>query len=142
MVWFTNPQRTLLKGTSMKTLIHALVLGIFATAASAQTAAPATDTKAKQETVKEATEKTTGYSGKAAAEGSAKAAATKDTPKTLPADKQAKQQAVKGATEKTTGYSGKAAAEGSAKAAADTTPKAPPPKMSEHEEALKKAATK
>jgi hypothetical protein len=139
---FDQPATNIVEGKSMKTLIHALVLGVFATAASAQTAAPPTDTKAKQETVKAATEKTTGYSGKAAAEGSAKAAATKDAPKALPPDKQVKQEAVKGATEKTTGYSGKAAAEGSAKAAADKTPRAPPPKMSEHEEALKKAAKK
>jgi len=124
---------------NMKTLIHALVLGTFAAVASAQTATPAPDTKAKQETVKEATEQGYKQSGKSAAEGSAKAAATKGTPKALP-DKKAKQQAAKEATEQGYKQSGRAAAEGSAKAAADKTPKAQPPKMSENEEALKKAA--
>lgn len=125
----------------MKMLIHALLLGAFAVAASAQTTTPAPDTdkKAKQETVKKATEEGYKQSGRSAAEGSAKAAATKGTPKAL-SGKEAKQQAAKEATEKGYTQSGRAAAEGSAKAAADTTPKGEKPKMGEHQKGLEKAA--
>lgn len=125
----------------MKILIQALILGAFATVASAQTATPAPDTdkKGKQQTVKEATEKGYQQSGRAAAEGSAKAAATKGTPKAL-TDKKSKQQAAKETTEKGYQQSGRASAEGSAKAAADTTPKQERPVMGEHQKALEKAA--
>ena len=67
-------------------IIFALVAGAFAATAIAQAPAPAgdSDKKAKQEMVKAATSADTRSKGVQAAEGSAKAAATKDAPKALP----------------------------------------------------------
>lgn len=128
----------------MKALLTAALAAAFAVTAGAQTpapaAAPATDTKAKQDMVKSATEGTAkGYTG-AAAEGSAKAAKTKDQPKALP-DTASKQQATKSVTQQTAGKGyGQAAAEGSAKAAADTSPRNPKPKPTIDSPAMKEAA--
>ncbi len=97
----------------MNRVLMTLVAGMFAATAVAQTPAPApaTDAKAKQEMVKSATEGTEKGYGRAAAEGSAKAAEKKGTTKALP-DKASKQQAVGSVTKQTagTGYGQAAAA--------------------------------
>lgn len=82
---------------------------------------------AAQKNMKSATEGTVKGYGGAAAEGSAKAAATKDLPRTAP-DAAAKQAAVKSATKGAgTGY-GASAADSAAVAAKDKSGKAPLPK--------------
>ena len=112
----------------MNKLMIAATAGLFAAAVSAQTAAPADADKEKQQMLKDATADTGKGYGTKAAEGSAKAAKMKDTPKALP-DKASKQKAVNSTTSSTAGKGyGTAAAEGSAKAAADTSPRKPKPK--------------
>jgi hypothetical protein len=113
----------------MRRLMIAVIAGTFAAAAAAQTSTtPESDTKAKQDMVKGATEGTAKGYGAAAAEGSAAAAKTKDQPKALP-DKASKQKAVNSVTKSTAGKQyGQTSAEGSAKAAADTSPRKPKPK--------------
>lgn len=114
----------------MNKLMIAAIGGAFAASVSAQSTAPAaTDAnKEKQQMVKDATAGAAKGYGTAAAEGSAKAAKTKDMPKALP-DKASKQKTVNAATANTAGKGyGTSAAEGSAKAAADTSPRKPKPK--------------
>jgi hypothetical protein len=112
----------------MKALMIATIAGTYALAAGAQTTDPAADNKAKQEMVKSATEGAGKGYGTTAAEGSAKAAKTKDMNKALP-DNASKQKAVQSVTSSTAGKGyGTSAAEGSAKAAADTSPRKPKPK--------------
>ena len=128
----------------MKTLMIVAIAGTYALTVGAQTTAPATDkatdNKAKQEMVKGATEATAKGYGPAAAEGSAKAAKSKDMNKALP-DKAAKQKSVQATTSSTAGKGyGTAAAEGSAKAAADTSPRKEPPKPQLNSPAMKEAS--
>ena len=129
----------------MNKLIVAAIAGVFAATVSAQTTAPAPadaskdkqqTNKEKQETVKAAT-KDIGH-GPRAANASAEAAKSKNTPKALPTTKD-KQDASK-AVLVDKGY-GPRAAEGSAKAAADTSPRKPPPKPQVGSPEMKKEST-
>jgi hypothetical protein len=90
--------------------------------------------------VKGVTDADTKSKGVEAAEGSARAAATKDAPRALP-DKAAKRASVTTTTAEDAKSRGVKAAEGSAKAATDTTPKKPKPKMGDYDKQLQKAAT-
>jgi hypothetical protein len=109
--------------------------------AGAQAPAPADAAKKdKQEMVKSTTEGAQKQQAVKAAEGSAAAAKTQNTPKALP-DKKAKQQAAKASTEAAQPQSAVKSAEGSTKAAADTSPRVPPPKPNINQPELKKAAT-
>lgn len=124
----------------MKTWLIVAIGAVFATTAAAQT--PATpDEKAKQDMVKSATEGTMKGAAGADAEGAARAAKSKDMPRTLP-DKESKRKAVNSTTSSTVGrQTGQVSAEGSAKAAADTSPRKERPKMSDYERQLQKAST-
>jgi len=126
----------------MRTLLIATIVGTYILAAGAQTTLPPTDkaaaeTKAKQEIVESVTQDK-GY-GVRDAEGSAKAAKTKDMPKVLP-DMAAKQKAMQSVTSSAGKGYGQSAAEGAAKAAADTSPRKERPKMSDYEKQLQKAS--
>ena len=105
------------------------IAAAFAASVSAQSNPPAADAnKEKQGMVKDATAGAGKGYGTQAAEGSAKAAETKNMSKALP-DKATKRKTVNSATANTAGKGyGTAAAEGSAKAAADTSPRKPKPK--------------
>lgn len=126
----------------MKTLIIAAIASTYALSATAQITSQRVDDKAKQEMLKSATAGTAKGYGRAAAEGSAAAAKTKDMPKALP-DEASKQKAVDSITSTTAGKGyGTAAAEGSARAAADQSPRKERPKMSDYETQLHKASTR
>jgi len=125
----------------MRKVMSVVIGATFALTAAAQAPAPADAAKQeKQEMVKSTTEGAQKQQAVKAAEGSAAAAKTKNTPKALP-DKASKQQAVKASTEAGYKQSAKSSAEGSAKAAADTSPRVPPPKPDINQPELKKAAT-
>ena len=125
----------------MKLLLIATIIGNYALAAGAETTPgpvdKAEETKTKQEMVKSMTQDK-GY-GVRDAEGSAKAAKTKDMPKVLP-DMAAKQKAMQSVTSSAGKGYGQSAAEGAAKAAADTSPRKERPKMSDYEKQLQKAS--
>jgi hypothetical protein len=126
----------------MTRLILAAIAGLFAAFALAQSTAPpaAPTNKEKQEMVKDATAGAGKGYGQAAAEGSAKAAESRGTPKALP-DKASKRNTVNAATANTAGKGyGTTAAEGSAKAAADTSPRKAKPKPKLNSPEMKEAS--